>query len=84
MKFEFSIQRTPQRNGRVERKFQIFYGGIRTILNNGVFEDSLRSGVFSDCARTTTFLSNISPIMANDELIIGNKPKILISLRIYR
>jgi hypothetical protein len=28
VKFEFSGPRTPQRNGKVERKFQTFYGRI--------------------------------------------------------
>jgi hypothetical protein len=32
VKFEFSGPRTPQRNGKVERKFQTLYGRIRSLL----------------------------------------------------
>jgi hypothetical protein len=32
-KFEFSGPRKPHRNGKVKRKFQNFYGGIRSMLN---------------------------------------------------
>ena len=31
--FEFSGPRTPQRNGKVERKFQTLYGKIRAMVN---------------------------------------------------
>jgi hypothetical protein len=33
VQFKFSGPRTPQRNGKVERKFQIIYGRIRSMLN---------------------------------------------------
>jgi hypothetical protein len=33
IKFEFSGPRTPQRNGKVERKFQTLYGKIWAMLN---------------------------------------------------
>jgi hypothetical protein len=33
IKFEFLGPRTPQRNGKVVRKFQKLYGRIRKILN---------------------------------------------------
>jgi hypothetical protein len=32
MKFEFSGPQTPQRNAKVERKFQTFFGRIRAML----------------------------------------------------
>jgi hypothetical protein len=35
-------------------------------LNNGGLEGSLRTGVFAKCARTTTFLSNVTLIKAKD------------------
>jgi transposase InsO family protein len=38
IKFEFSSPRTPQQNGKVERKFQTFFGRIRAILNNAGLE----------------------------------------------
>jgi hypothetical protein len=34
VKFEFSGPRTPQQNGKVERKFQAFFGRIRAMLNS--------------------------------------------------
>jgi hypothetical protein len=51
----------------VECKFQIFYGRIRAILNNGGLEDRIRSGVWAECARTTAFLSNHTSIKAKDK-----------------
>jgi transposase InsO family protein len=45
IKFEFSGPRTPQRNGKVERKFQTFYGRIRAMLNHAGFENGERSGI---------------------------------------
>jgi hypothetical protein len=45
IRFEFSGRRTPQRNGKVERKFQTFYGRIREMLNCSVLKDNLRNGV---------------------------------------
>jgi hypothetical protein len=38
VKFEFSGPRTPQRNGKFERKFQTLYGRIRSILNGADLE----------------------------------------------
>jgi hypothetical protein len=43
--FEFLGPRTPQRNGKVERKFQIFYGRIRATLNCAGLKDRMRHGV---------------------------------------
>jgi hypothetical protein len=45
IKFEFSVPRTSQRNGKVERKFQSFYERIGSTLNNWGLEDSTRIGV---------------------------------------
>jgi hypothetical protein len=43
VKFEFSGPRTPQRNDKVERKFQIFYRRTRSMLNiSEVLKDELR------------------------------------------
>jgi hypothetical protein len=62
VKFEFSGLKTPQQNGKVERKFQTFFGRIRAWLNSAGLKDHLRSGVWSECAMTVTFLSNITSI----------------------
>jgi hypothetical protein len=64
----------------VERKFQTSYKSIRGTLNNGGPEDGVRTGECANCARTTTFLSNITSIKAKDkfpyQLMFGSKPKL--------
>jgi transposase InsO family protein len=45
IKFEFSGPRTPQRNGKVERKFQTLYGRIRPMLNGADLEGELRDKI---------------------------------------
>jgi hypothetical protein len=79
--------RTSQRNGKVERKFQTFFGRIRAILNNARLEEGLRSGVWAECARTTTFLSNVTALksraMCPFQLMFGSKPKLPSSLKIF-
>jgi hypothetical protein len=71
----------------VKRKIQIFYGRSGPTLNNGGLDDSIRTGVWADCARTTTFLSNIISTKAKDkclyQLIFSRKPKLSTSLRIF-
>jgi hypothetical protein len=42
VKFEFSGPGTPQRNGKVERKFQTFFGRIKAIPNSSGVKDQLR------------------------------------------
>jgi hypothetical protein len=85
IKFEFSGTRTPKSNGKVESKFQSFYGRIRETLNNVWLEDSVRTGVWADCARTTTFLSNITSMKAKDRcpyhIMFGSRPKLPKGLR---
>jgi hypothetical protein len=46
--FEFSGPKTPQRNGKVKRKIQTFYGRIRATLNCAVLKDRLRNGVCAE------------------------------------
>jgi hypothetical protein len=62
IKFEFSSPQNPQRNGKVERKFQTFFGRIRTMLNSASVKDQLKSGVCAECEMTVTFLSNVTSI----------------------
>jgi hypothetical protein len=45
IKFEFSGPRTPQRNGKVEGKFQILYGRIWEMLNGANLEGELRDKI---------------------------------------
>ena len=87
IKFEFSGPRTPQRNGKVERKFQTFFGRIRAMLNSAGLKDNLRSGVWAECAMTVTFLSNITSIKNQEicpyQLLYGCKPRLPASLRSF-
>jgi hypothetical protein len=87
IKFEFSGPRTPQRNGKVERKFQTFYRRIGASLNCAGLKDELRSGVWAECARSITFLQNITSIKTNKvcpiELLFGAKPKLAEKLKSF-
>jgi hypothetical protein len=87
VKFEFYGPQTPQRNGKVERKFQNFFGRIRAMLNSAVVKDQLRSRVWAECAMTVTFLSNVISIKNKEvcpyELLFGCKPKLPTSLRSF-
>jgi hypothetical protein len=85
VKFEFSSPQTPQRNDKVEIKFQTFFGRIRAMLNSAGVKDQLRSGVWAECAMTVTFLSNVTSIKSKEvcpyELLFGCKSKLPTSLR---
>jgi transposase InsO family protein len=59
VKFEFSAPRTPQRNGKVERKFQTLYGRIRAMFNDAGIEGDFCRGLWAACASTATFDDNI-------------------------
>jgi hypothetical protein len=87
IKFEFTGPRTPQRNGKVERKFQTFYGRIRASLNCVGLKGELRSGVWAECARTITFLHNITSIKTKEVypyvLLFGGKPKLAEKLKSF-
>jgi hypothetical protein len=87
VKFKFSGPLTPQRNSKVERKFQTFFGRIRAMLNSVGVKDQLRSGVWAECAMTVTFLSNVTSIKNKEvcphELLFGCKSKLPTSLRSF-
>ena len=87
IRFEFSGPRTPKRNGKVERKFQTFYGRIRAMLNCAGLKDHLRNGVWAECAMTVTFLSNIISIKSDEkcpyQLLFGAKPKLPSALKAF-
>jgi hypothetical protein len=59
IKFEFSGPRTPQRNGKVEKKFQTLYGRIREMLNGANLEGKLRDKIWAEFVMNITYLSNI-------------------------
>jgi transposase InsO family protein len=78
IKFIFLGPRTPQRNGRVERKFQTLYGRIRAIINGADLEGKLRDKIWAECVMNSTYLSNIISTKSNSkspfELLYGEKP----------
>ena len=85
--FEYSGPRTPQRNGKVERKYQTLYGRIRAMLNGAGMKDEVRSGIWAECASTATFYSNV--LLTNGksksphELMFGVKSHCLNNLRLF-
>jgi hypothetical protein len=85
--FEFSCPRTPQRNGKVERKFQTLYGRIRAMLNGANLEGELRDKIWAECVMNVTYLSNIISIKSNlqspFELLYGEKPTLHNNLKIF-
>jgi hypothetical protein len=87
IKFEFSGPRTPQRNGKVERKFQTVYGRIRAMLNGAGLEGELRDKIWVECVMNVTYLSNImstkSSFKSPFELLYGEKPKLHNNLKMF-
>jgi hypothetical protein len=84
VKFDFSDPRIPQQNGKVKKNFQTFFGIIRAMLNSSGLKGHLRSRVWSECAMTITFLSNITAIkkkaISPYQLLFRSKPKLPESL----
>jgi hypothetical protein len=87
VKFEFSGPRTPQRNGKVERKFQTLHGRIREMLNGADLESKLRDKIWAECVMNVTYLSNIistkSSFKSPFELLYGDKPKLHDNLKMF-
>jgi hypothetical protein len=87
VKFGFSGPITPQRNGKVERKFQTLYGRIRSMLNGAGLTGDLRNKIWAECAMTTTYPSNInsskSSLKSPFELLFGSKPILHYELKIF-
>jgi hypothetical protein len=57
-KYEFSDGRVSKFDGKVELKFQIYHGRIRAKLHNVGHEESIISGIWTECTKTATFVSN--------------------------
>ena len=87
VQFEFSGPRTPQRNGRVERKFQTLFGRVRSMLNGAGIKEKVRDGIWAECAQLATHYGNIlvtrersvSPHMS----LFGKTPRCLNDLKIF-
>jgi hypothetical protein len=52
LQFQLSGPRTPQRNGKVERKLQTLDGRIRAMLNDSGVVDKIGDGLWAECAST--------------------------------
>ena len=57
--FEYTAPNTPQRNGRVERKFATLYGRMRSMLNVARFPKDKREKLWAEAANTATKIDNI-------------------------
>jgi hypothetical protein len=87
IKFECSGPITPQRNGKVERKFQTLYGRIRAMLNGTNLEGELRDKILVECVMNVAYLFNIistnSSLKSPFELLYGEKPTLHNNLKIF-
>jgi hypothetical protein len=60
VKFKLSGPRIPQRNGKVERKFQTLYGRIQAMFKNDAgIEGDFCKGLWAECASIATFYDSI-------------------------
>ena len=77
IKFEYTAVRTPQQNGRVERKFATLYGRIRPMMIDTGIEEELRQKLWTETANVATDLDNILVSNKNNKNayeIFYNKP----------
>ena len=54
IKFKYTAPGTPQKNGRVERKFQTVYGQIRAMLAGSGFSRKIHLQLWTEAANTAT------------------------------
>jgi hypothetical protein len=87
IKFEFSGPRNPQRNGKLERKFQAIYGRIQAMLSGADLEGELRDKIWVECVMNVTYSSNVistkSSLKSPFELLYGKKPILHDNLKIF-
>ena len=57
--FEFTPPNTPQRNGRVERKFATLFGRERAMMNGARITKTMRQNLWAECAATATKVENM-------------------------
>jgi len=65
--FEYTARKTPQQNGRVERKFATLFGRVRSMLNGAKLPQGIRDGLWAECAATATHMENL--------IVTPNKPQ---------
>ncbi|CAJ1945008.1 unnamed protein product [Cylindrotheca closterium] len=54
--FEFTAPNTPQRNGRVKRKFATAFGRVRAMMNTARMTETMRGNLWAEAADTATKL----------------------------
>jgi hypothetical protein len=59
VQFEFTAPHTPQKNGKVERKFATLWGKVRAMLNAAKLPWNIRNRLWAQCANLATQLENI-------------------------
>ena len=59
IKFEYTSSRTPQQNGRIERKFATLYGRVRAMFVGAGIEGRLRRLLWAEAMNTAIDLDNI-------------------------
>jgi hypothetical protein len=78
IKFEFTAPGTPEQNGKIERMFATLYGKTRSILNAARLTETLRNGLWAQCAFLTCKLENIivktSDLKSASEIFYGKNP----------
>ena len=75
----YSSPYTPQKNGAIERDFNYLYDCVRSLLNQAVLVDNLRTQLWAEAANHSTDLDNILVRMngrSDDEMFLG-KPRTL-------
>jgi hypothetical protein len=58
LQVEISRPRTPQRNAKVEGKFQTLKGRIRAMFNDSGIVDEIQDGLWAECASTASHYEN--------------------------
>jgi hypothetical protein len=53
--FEFSGPNPPQRNGKVESKFQTLYERIHAMFNDLGIVNAIQNGLWAECASIASF-----------------------------
>ena len=61
VQFEYTAPNTPQRNGRIERKFATLAGRMRAMMKYAGLPEKMSSILWAECARVAILLDNIMP-----------------------
>jgi len=62
LRFEYTARKTPQHNGRVERKYATLFGRTRAMMNDAGFVEEnvdLRRGLWAEAVGTATKIENV-------------------------